>query len=127
MAKENIIAFSQAHAEPEWLQVRRQTAFDKISDLKLPLIQRVKLDRWNFGNHDITESLDSSNVPDFTNLGENPKLIQVGTTTVFQQLSPDLANKGVIFTDFYSALEEIPEIIEQYFIKIKDKITLFCL
>ena len=93
MAKENIIAFSQAHAEPEWLQVRRQTAFDKISELKLPLIQRVKLDRWNFGNNDITESLDSSNVPDFTNLGENPKLIQVGTTTVFQQLSPDLANK----------------------------------
>lgn len=36
MAKENIIAFSQAHAEPEWLQVRRQTAFDKISELKLP-------------------------------------------------------------------------------------------
>lgn len=115
MAKENIIAFSQAHAEPEWLQVRRQTAFDKISELNLPLIQRVKLDRWNFGDNDITESLDSSNVPDFTNLGENPKLIQVGTTTVFQQLSPDLANKGVIFTDFYSALEEIPEIIEQYF------------
>ena len=101
MAQENIIAFSQAHAEPEWLQVRPQTAFDKISELKLPLIQRVKLDRWNVGNNDITESIDSSNVPDFTNLSENRKLIRIGTATVFPQLSTDVANKGVICTDFY--------------------------
>ncbi|MDN6689743.1 MAG: Fe-S cluster assembly protein SufD [Lactococcus sp.] len=115
MTKENIIAFSQAHAEPEWLQARRKAAFDKISELNLPLIQRVKLDRWNFGSHTVSDSVTTPNVVDFTNLGDNPKLIQVGTTTVFEQLSPELVNKGVVFTDFYSALEEIPEVIEQYF------------
>lgn len=115
MTKETIIAFSQAHAEPAWLQARRKAAFDKISELKLPLIQRVKIERWNFGNNTISDSVVTPNVVDFTNLGDNPKLIQVGTSTVFEQLSPDLVNKGVVFTDFYSALAEIPEIVEQYF------------
>ncbi|MDR1606714.1 MAG: Fe-S cluster assembly protein SufD [Streptococcaceae bacterium] len=115
MTKETIIAFSQGQAEPSWLQARRQAAFDQISLLDLPNIQRVKLDRWHFGNGEISSSVPSANVPDFTNLGENPKLIQVGTTTVFEQISPDLANQGVVLTDFYSALNEIPEIIEQYF------------
>ncbi|GFH39611.1 Fe-S cluster assembly protein SufD [Lactococcus insecticola] len=115
MTKETIIAFSQAHAEPEWLQARRRDAFDKISELDLPIIQRVKLDRWKFGQGELSESSDSANVPDFTNLGENPKLIQVGTQTVFEQNSPELADKGVIFTDFYQALTEIPDVIEQFF------------
>lgn len=115
MTKENIIAFSQAHAEPEWLQARRKEAFDKINELALPSIERVKIARWNFGNHTISDSVEAANVVDFTNLGDNPKLIQVGTSTVFEQLTPDLDAKGVVFTDFYSALEAIPEVVEQYF------------
>ena len=27
----------------------RQAAFDKIEELKLPIIERVKFHRWNFG------------------------------------------------------------------------------
>lgn len=115
MTKETIIAFSQAHAEPEWLQARRKKAFDKISELPLPSIERVKIARWKFGNQTISDSVETANVVDFTNLGDNPKLIQVGTSTVFEQLSPDLVDNGVVFTDFYSALEVIPEVIEQYF------------
>lgn len=115
MTKDTIIAFSQAHAEPSWLQERRSAAFDKIDDLELPKIERVKFHRWNLGDGTIAESEYSANVPDFTALGDNPKLVQVGTQTVFEQLPADLAAKGVVFTDFYSALEEIPEIIEKHF------------
>lgn len=35
MSKESIIAFSQAKAEPLWLQDLRQAAFDKIESLAL--------------------------------------------------------------------------------------------
>ncbi|MBM9832430.1 SufD family Fe-S cluster assembly protein, partial [Enterococcus faecalis] len=52
---------------------------------------------------------------DFTALGDNPKLVQVGTQTVLEQLPAELEEAGVIFTDLYSALEQIPEIIEKYF------------
>ena len=115
MTKQMIIEFSQAKAEPTWLQERRQAAFDKIDELELPDIERVKFHRWNFGDGTISESEVSENVPDFTALDDNPKLVQVGTQTVFEQLPADLVDKGIIFSDLYTALEEIPEVIEQYF------------
>lgn len=115
MTKEMILAFSQAKAEPAWLQERRQAAFAKLEELPLPTIERVKFHRWNLGDGTITEDEMGANVPDFIAFGDNPKLVQVGTQTVLEQLSPDLMNQGVVFTDFYSALEEIPEVIEQHF------------
>ena len=42
MTKELIQEFSQLHAEPEWLANLRQKAFDKIDQLDLPIIERVK-------------------------------------------------------------------------------------
>ena len=47
-----------------------------------------------------------SNVPDFTALDNHLKLVQVGTQTVFEQIPVELAEQGVVFTDFHSALEE---------------------
>ena len=51
------------------------------------------------------------NVPDFTALDNHLKLVQVGTQTVFEQTPVELAEQGVVFTDFHSALEEIPELL----------------
>lgn len=115
MTRDNILNFSQSKAEPIWLQERRLAAFDKLEELALPVIERVKFQRWNLGDGTLTETDVVGTVPDFTALGENPKLVQVGTQTVMEQLSPDLIAKGVVFTDFYSALDEIPEIIEKHF------------
>lgn len=115
MTKETIKHFSQMHAEPEWLANLRQAAFDKIEELKLPIIERVKFHRWNLGDGTLSESESLANVPDFTALDNHLKLVQIGTQTVLEQLPADLAEQGVIFTDFYSALEEIPEIIEKHF------------
>lgn len=115
MTKEQIQIFSQEHAEPVWLSDLRQVAFDQIDRLPLPTIERVKFHRWDLGDGTITENESLGNVPDFTELGDNPKLVQVGTQTVLEQLPAELLEKGVIFTDLYSALEEIPEVIEKHF------------
>ena len=115
MTKETIKHFSQMHAEPEWLANLRQAAFDKIEELKLPVIERVKFHRWNLGDGTLLESETLTNVPDFTALNDHLTLVQVGTQTVLEQLPTELAEQGVIFTDFYTALEEIPEIMEKYF------------
>lgn len=115
MTKESILTFSQSKAEPAWLQEKRLAAFDKIDDLELPRIERVKFQRWNLGDGTITESPISANVPDFTSFGENPKLVQLGTQTVLESLPAKLVEQGVVFTDFHSALEEIPQVIEKYF------------
>ena len=115
MTKETIKHFSQMHAEPEWLANLRQAAFDKIEELKLPVIERVKFHRWNLGDGTLSESETLTNVPDFTALNDHLTLVQVGTQTVLEQLPAELTEQGVIFTDFYTALEEIPEIMEKYF------------
>ena len=115
MTKELIQEFSQLHAEPDWLFQLRQQAFDKIDQLELPRIERVKFHRWNLGDGRISDSEPLTSVPDFTALGDNLKFIQMGTQTVLEQLPADLAEQGVVFTDFHSALEEIPELVEQHF------------
>ncbi|MGT2785691.1 Fe-S cluster assembly protein SufD [Streptococcus merionis] len=117
MTRENIENFSAAHAEPDWLLQLRLAAFDKLDSLPLPVIERVKFHRWNLGDGTLAESEAIGTVPDFTALGDNPKLVQVGTQTILEQLPAELMAAGVIFTDFYTALEEIPEIIVQYFSK----------
>lgn len=114
MTKELIQEFSQLHAEPEWLASLRQKAFDKIDQLDLPIIERVKFHRWNLGDGRISDSEPLTSVPDFTSLGDNLKFIQMGTQTVLEQLPADLAEQGVVFTDFHSALEEIPELVEKH-------------
>ncbi|MEZ7617135.1 Fe-S cluster assembly protein SufD [Streptococcus sp. 27098_8_73] len=115
MTKELIQEFSQLHAEPAWLADLRQKAFDKIDQLDLPVIERVKFHRWNLGDGRISDSEPLINVPDFMALGDNLKFIQMGTQTVLEQLPADLAEQGVVFTDFHSALEEIPELVEKHF------------
>ena len=115
MTKELIHEFSQVHAEPVWLADLRQQAFDKMDQLDLPVIERVKFHRWNLGDGRISESEPLTSVPDFTALGDNLKFIQMGTQTVLEQLPAGLAEQGVVFTDFHTALEEIPELVEQHF------------
>ena len=115
MTKELIQEFSQFHAEPEWLASLRQKAFVKIDQLDLPIIERVKFHRWNLGDGRISDSEPLTSVPDFTSLGDNLKFIQMGTQTVLEQLPADLAEQGVVFTDFHTALEEIPELVEKHF------------
>lgn len=115
MSIEKITLFSELHAEPSWLQDLRKQAFDKIDQLELPAIERVKFHRWNLGDGSISESEASVNVPDFTALDSNLKLVQVGTQTVFEQVPQALADQGILFTDFHSALEEIPQVVEDYF------------
>ncbi|WP_304949161.1 Fe-S cluster assembly protein SufD [Streptococcus sinensis] len=115
MTKELIHEFSQLHAEPVWLANLRQQAFDKMDQLDLPVIERVKFHRWNLGDGRISDSEPLTSVPDFTALGDNLKFIQMGTQTVLEQLPADLAEQGVVFTDFHSALEEIPQLVEKHF------------
>ncbi|NQG19009.1 Fe-S cluster assembly protein SufD [Streptococcus suis] len=114
MTKELIQEFSLQQAEPTWLTDLRLAAFGKIAELDLPVIERVKFHRWNLGDGSLAINDAVGNVPDFTALGDNPMLVQVGSQTLLEQLPADLVEKGVVFTDFTSALEVIPDIIEKY-------------
>ncbi|HFR3343352.1 TPA: Fe-S cluster assembly protein SufD [Streptococcus suis] len=114
MTKELIQEFSLQQAEPTWLTDLRLAAFGKIAELDLPVIERVKFHRWNLGDGSLATNDEIGAVPDFTAIGDNPMLVQVGSQTVLEQLPADLVEKGVVFTDFASALDVIPDVIEKY-------------
>ncbi len=92
----------------------RLKAFDKIAELDLPVIERVKFHRWNLGDGSLATNDEIGAVPDFTAIGDNPMLVQVGSQTVLEQLPVDLVEKGVVFTDFASAMDIIPDVLEKY-------------
>jgi ABC-type transport system involved in Fe-S cluster assembly, permease component len=112
---QEILNFSQMHAEPAWLSDLRQKAALEFENLELPNIERVKINRWGLDHLTISENEEIGSVPTFTEIPNHPLLVQVGSQTVMEQMTPNLAEQGVIFTDFNSALTEIPELLEVKF------------
>lgn len=112
---QEILNFSQMHAEPAWLSDLRQKAALEFENLELPNIERVKINRWGLDHLSISENEEIGSVPTFTEIPNHPLLVQVGSQTVMEQMTPNLAEQGVIFTDFNSALTEIPELFEENF------------
>lgn len=114
MTKERVHEFSQQQAEPSWLTELRLQAVEQLDHLDLPVIERVKFHRWNLGDGSLELSPAVTAVPDFTELGDNPMLVQVGSHTVLEQLPASLVEQGVVFTDFASAMEQIPDVLKTY-------------
>lgn len=112
----NIQAFSGIKEEPQWMLEKRQTAFNLIEQLELPVIERVRYHRWDLFQTNINdEDMTSANVVDFSQLSDNPMIIQHGMQTLLEQLPQNLIDQGVIFTDIFTAMHEYPELVSEYF------------
>ena len=48
-------------------------------------------------------------------MDNHPTLVQFDDTTIFEQLPQELIDKGVIFTDLFTAMKEVPELVNQYY------------
>lgn len=113
---DTITAFSAEKGEPQWLLDQRKIALSKAEELALPHINQVKYKKWPLFSLDFegTDS-DTGNVPAFDEMADNPIVVQTGSSTIFEQLSADLVEQGVIFTDLNTALTEHPELIQEYY------------
>lgn len=113
---DEINAFSASNGEPEWMTLLRQQALAKAEELELPRIERVKFHRWPLFNVSMDEyTPESIGVAAFDEMKDNPVLVQQGTTTVFEQLPQHLIEKGVIFTDMFTALQEHSDLVKEYY------------
>lgn len=111
--------FSLSKGEPEWMTQFRQEALAKADELPLPHIERVKFHRWSlFEIEDMADQYsETGNIAAFDEMKDNPVLVQQGTWTTFEQLSTELVEKGVIFTDLFTALQEYPELVQEYYMQ----------
>lgn len=112
---EDVQRYSAAWEEPQWLTDLRVDALSKIDELPLPTIEKVRFARWNLYNVKPEPEVTTGNVPDFSNMSDNPMVVQQGEQTVFEQISPELVEQGVIFTDFVTAVKEHGDLVKEYF------------
>ncbi len=96
----------------------RQDALTKADELPLPHIDRVKFHRWSLFDVKETQTIsETGTIPAFDAMKDNPVLVQQGSWTIFEQLPVELAEKGVIFTDLFTAMIEYPELVQEYYMK----------
>lgn len=124
--KEQVQSFSDARKEPEWFRDIRLKGLELVEKTELPKPEKTKIDKWNFMHKSFdlapkTAVKSISSLPEAVRslVGEEADkenlLVQQDSSAVYQQLSADLKEKGVIFTDLQTALAEHADKVKPYF------------
>lgn len=121
--RKTLSALSQSNNEPAWLSALRLEALELAGQLELPVVEKQKISRWNldtYGSYTKSEAIQSVNelpesLQSLVKLEESSSvLVQRNSNVVFQQLSAELAAKGVIFTDLQTAVEKHADLVQKY-------------
>ena len=124
--QEYVRSFSKDKGEPQWLTDLRVAALEKAAQLPMPRPDKTKIDKWNFtefASHEVKSEAFASleDLPEeaksLINLEETHKslYVQRNNTPSVLQLSEELKNSGVIFTDIYTAAKEHGDLLQKYF------------
>ena len=117
--------FSNNLNEPEWMTSIRLQAFEQAHALDLPKPDKTNITRWNFSEFkhhaqgEVIPSIDA--LPetlqghlDEENVSDN-LIIQRNQTVAYATLSDEYKEKGVIFTDIFTALKEHADLVKKYY------------
>jgi Fe-S cluster assembly protein SufD len=126
--KEYIHSFSKEMNEPSWLTELRLQALEQAETLPMPKPDKTKIDKWNFTqfpSHIVkSEDFPSLNeLPDEVKAlidldsADNNLYIQRNNRPAFLSLSKEWQEKGVIFTDIFTAAREHGDLLQRFFMK----------
>ncbi|MDC3412343.1 Fe-S cluster assembly protein SufD [Aquibacillus sp. 3ASR75-11] len=125
--KDYINEYSENRLEPEWMKSLRLYALEKSETLSMPKPDKTNITKWNFS--DFTHAVDGATLTSLDELPEQIKdfldseakqenlVIQRNQSVAFASLSASLKEKGVIFTDIFTALQENEELVKRYYMK----------
>lgn len=123
--KAYIEKFSQDMNEPNWLLELRTKGLELADELPLPKTEKTKINNWNFTSFEHQGA--SSQVTKLEELPEDVLslvgkdveggnlLVQHNTSVVYNELSDELKNKGVIYTDIATAICEHSDLVKKYY------------
>ncbi|EFV78545.1 Fe-S cluster assembly protein SufD [Cytobacillus oceanisediminis] len=126
--KEYVSSFSKDMGEPAWLTELRLNALANAENLPMPKPDKTKIDKWNFTQFEkhIVGSEDFSSLNDLpedvrnlidTEAGDQNLYIQRNNRPTYLAVSKELQEKGVIFTDIFTAAREHGDLLQKYFMK----------
>ena len=115
--QEYLDSFSKGLGEPEWFSGLRANALTKAGELELPKPDKTKITKWNFTEFK-QHTVDSKPYENLSELPEAAKAlieidnennnlyIQRNNTPAYLNVSQELKDQGVIFTDIHTAVKE---------------------
>ncbi|MBM7565386.1 Fe-S cluster assembly protein SufD [Paenibacillus sacheonensis] len=120
--RQSVSALSQSKGEPAWLEGVRTKGAELAETLEWPTPEKVRISRWNLtavGSHKAQAAIASvDELPEALRglAGQSPAglVVQRNSARVLHQLTPELAAKGVIFTDLETAAREHGDLVQQY-------------
>ena len=110
--------FSAYKEEPRWMREIRIEMAEKYQGLPFPTVEKVNFHRWPMMDQEIDavygEELVNSQQYQYGQ-ADNGKIVQYGKETIMEQLPQELMDQGVIFTDLFTAMNDYPELVQEYF------------
>jgi Fe-S cluster assembly protein SufD len=125
--KDYIDQFSKDKNEPAWMHEFRLQALEQAESLNMPEPDKTKIGRWNFSKFKHTATGEAVNaledlpseLQDFFDADKKPEnlLVQRNHSVAYASLSDNLKEKGVIFTDIFTALREHGDLVKKYYMQ----------
>jgi Fe-S cluster assembly protein SufD len=124
--QEYITSFSKEMNEPEWLTELRVQALEQADTLPMPRPDKTKITNWNFTQFE--KLLVKSEA--YTKLEELPEevkllvgneakknslYVQRNNKPAYLSVTQELQDKGVIFTDIFTAAREHGDLLKKYY------------
>ncbi|EIJ80663.1 YurX [Bacillus methanolicus PB1] len=126
--QEYVSSFSKEMGEPAWLTELRLQALSMVDQLPLPKPDKTKIDNWNFTQFS-KHVVKSEDFPSLNELTEEARslidleasnknlYIQRNNRPAYLSLSNELQEKGVVFTDIFTAVREYGDLLEKHLMK----------
>ena len=114
--QKQLISASQKFEEPEWFQNFRLKALKDIDHAPIPHFSKIHYQNWDLLNGQVTSSLDlePTEFNKEIDLPEKNYLIIYGNNLLKANIDSDLIDKGLIVTDFKTALHDYPKLVKEY-------------
>lgn len=124
--KTYINQFSKDRNEPEWMRDFRLDAIERADSLEMPKPDKTKIRNWNFTefNHEFKTGEAVSSVKDlpeeiiaFFDEDKAPEnlIVQRNHSVAYHSLDAKLKEKGVIFTDIFTAIRDHEDLVRKYY------------
>lgn len=115
--------FSEGQHEPNWMKELRLEALELANTLDLPKPDKTNITRWNFTQFKHTAAGEQINnladapaeLKDFVDESNENIVILRNQQVAYNSLNKELQDKGVIFTDIFTAMRDHEDLVKKYY------------
>jgi Fe-S cluster assembly protein SufD len=133
ISAEVVEALSDLKNEPSWLTEKRLEAWRTFEKMPMPTLRDEAWRYTDISDVSIDDFLPYAPSPNVTSEGDLPEavqqlinegeensalLVQHNSETAYSRVDEELTQRGVIFTDLHTALEEHEEIVKEHLFKL---------